>query len=118
MSQPQQSQKPKKYKPTPEELAKVARLKGEVEAKYVSPEWRMLAEFGYYYGWEAVMSVMTNEIDIDTFNNLLAGARKVWAGQIVDMGQMTFTAHAAAQSKNPQRVMNDGLKQFYNESKA
>lgn len=102
---------------TEEQLEKVARRKAQEEASKVSPEWRLLAEFGYYFGWEGIQAVRNNEIDLETFNNLLGGARKAWASQVVDLATMTYTSVGATNVKKPLEFMRKGLKQFYNEIK-
>lgn len=102
---------------TEEQLAKIAKRKRQDEASKVSPEWRLLSEFGTYYGFSGVTAVMENEIDTYTFNNLLSGARKVWADKVLDMSTATFAGVAATKSKNPQSVMNKNLAKFYKEVK-
>lgn len=47
-----------------------------------------LAEFGYYYGWQAIQDVRENKISIDEMNVLLEGARKVWYSKLVEQGGM------------------------------
>lgn len=102
---------------SPQDLEKIARRREQDESTKVDPEWRLLAEFGDYYGWSAIQAVRNNEIDIDTFNGLLAGGRKVWAGKILDLSTMVFGAVAAANSKKPQTVLTKVLKNFYKEVK-
>ena len=111
------SQKPQPVKFTPEELARIEARKKRDQASKIDPEWQLLAEFGYYYGWQAIQDVRNNVIDIETFNNLLKGARKVWAQKMIDESVVTFTSVAATNSKKPQDVMNKGLKSFYKEVK-
>lgn len=102
---------------TPEQLEKVASRKRQDEVSKVSPEWRLLSEFGYYYGWEGVEAVMNNDIETGTFNNLLAGARKVWASKLLDMSTVMYTSLVASKSKKPQNVMSKGLSVFQKEVK-
>lgn len=111
------SKTPQKLKFSPDELAKIQARKDREEAESISPEWRLLSEFGYYYGWQAIRDVMDNEIDIQTFNQLLKGARKIWASKMIDQSVVNFTAHAASQSKKPGDVMKKGMKEFYKEAK-
>lgn len=108
---------PQKLSFTPEELARVEARKKREESETISPEWRLLAEFGHYFGWQAIRDVMNNEIDIQTFNQLLKGARKVWASKMIDQSVVNFTAYAASQSKKPNDVMKKGMKEFYKEAK-
>lgn len=113
MTKPQ----PKYLELTPEQLEKIAKRKRQDEVAKVTPEWRLLAEFGYYYGWQAVRDVRNNDIDIDSFNNLIAGARKVWAGQLLDLSTMFYTSMGATKSKKPQSFINRGLASFIKEVK-
>lgn len=108
---------PKRLELTPEQLEKVALRKAEDEASVVPTEWRLLAEFGMHYGWEAIRDVQNNEIDINTFNYLLAGARKVWAGKMLDLSTVIYTDLVASNSKKPQAAINKGLKEIMKEAK-
>lgn len=111
----------KRLELTPDELAKVLQRKRSVEASKVkvSPEDLFVAEFGYYFGWEAMVSLANNEITFDDANVLLAGARKVWNAKLVDMASIMFTASAAAQSgKKAKQVMQKGLDEFMKQAKA
>lgn len=107
--------KPKSLELTQAELDKVAERRKRDETTKISPEWRLLAEFGIYYGWEAIKAVRNNEISTDEFNSLLSGGRKVWAGRMIDLSTVTFTSLVASKSKKPQSVMNKGLKEFIRE---
>lgn len=102
---------------TQDELDKVAERKQKAEATKITPEWRLLAEFGYYYGYEGIKAVRENEIEIEAFNDLLAGARKVWAGKVLDLSTSIYTAVAATKSKKPNNVFNSGLERFIKEAR-
>lgn len=58
----------------------------------ISPEIYATAEFGYYYGWDAIQAVRNNEITLDEMNTLLEGARKVWYSKLVEQGGITTVA--------------------------
>lgn len=116
--QPQQAQ-PKRLELTPQELERVLRRKRQSEPIKVSPEELMVAEFGYYFGWEAMVAILNNEISLEDAGVLLAGARKVWSAKVVDLASVIYTASAASQSgKKAKSVMNKGLKEFIKQAKA
>lgn len=104
---------PKYLELSKEDLERVQRRRQAETAIEVPVEWRLLAEFGYYYGWGAVNAVRNNEIDIEEFNNLLSGARKVHSSKMIDLATVNYTSLVASKSKKPQNVMNGGLKHFY-----
>lgn len=78
----------------------------------VPPEFYMAAEFGYYFGWEAVMALrrgftvqpVTGEKELLSWAEaqlLLEGARKVWYSKIVDhaeAGVIANTFNASSKS--------------------
>jgi hypothetical protein len=97
------------------DLEKVQKRKHLDEIGKVPIEWRLLSEFGIFYGWGAVQAVRNNEIDSAEFNYLLSGGRKVWAARMIDNATVHFTALAASKSKKPRDVMNKGLKHFNKE---
>lgn len=104
---------------SPDELARIAKRKRQDEKIKVSPEELFIAEFGYYYGWSAMLAIMNNRITMDDANILLTGARKVWNSHMIDMASITYTASAAARSgKKAKQVMSKGLKDFMKQAKA
>lgn len=114
------SQKPKRIEFTEQELEQIKARKKRDELKNVavSPEEVFVAEMGFYYGWDAVKSILNNEIGMEDANILLHGARKVWYRQIIDIASANFTVQAAAQSgKKAQSVMSKGLSDFIKQSK-
>lgn len=74
----------------------------------VSPEIYMLSEFGYYYGWQAVMAVRDNEITFDEMNVLLEGARKVWYSKLIETGGV----NTIAGSFKTKGSYNDAMKPY------
>ena len=54
---------------------RVARQK-ERKAHRISPEIHMIAELGYFLGYEAIRDVRENKIDLDEVYALLEGCRK------------------------------------------
>lgn len=53
-----------------------------------------LAEFGYYYGWQAIQDVRMNIISMDEMNVLLEGARKVWYSKLVETGGLQVVSNS------------------------
>lgn len=82
MSQP----KPKYLELTEEEQAKVARARNRAEAAKVviSQEHMVLAELGFYFGWEAVRDVIDDVITIEAAVKLLEGAREIYKTRVYD----------------------------------
>lgn len=82
---------------TPEDLAKV---KAREQRQYddistsVSLEWMMLAELGFYFGWEAVKALENDEMTIDKANMLIQGARKVHSGHVYDSAVAALASNA------------------------
>lgn len=108
----------KRLELTPEELERVLKRKRQDEKTRVSPEELFIAEFGYYYGWDAMLAILSNDISMQDANVLINGARKVWNRQMIDMASIMFTSGTAARSgKKSTQVMNKGLKEFYKRAK-
>lgn len=97
-------------------LEKINAAREQKEASKIEREWRLLAELGMYYGWQAVRDVRQNEVDIDTFNMMIKAGRKVEAQKTLDYAHATFGAVAATKSKNPSSALKKVLKHFYKEA--
>jgi len=98
---------------TPEQLAKVNKLKGmdsstDVE---VSPEMYFLAEFGKFFGWEGIVAIETGVIPISKAIDLVAASKKVWYSYLYEESLANFYANKDAKS------FNKGMKTFINKSK-
>lgn len=91
----------------------------KAEENKITNEIYLLAEFGYYYGWQAVLSVRNNEISIHEMYALLEGARKVWYKKLLEQGQMTTTACIVPHTKKGDRnkAFNEGMKSFIEKGK-
>lgn len=85
---------------TAEELEKVRAVKADQETKPLSaiyiPSERLLAEFGMYFGWEALLSAQSGMISAGTFGGLIAGARSVRIQERLEQMEDTRMAVAAA----------------------
>jgi hypothetical protein len=97
---------------TPEQLAKIQRLKGDDTATAeVSPEMYFIAEFGYYFGWGAIVALETGVIGINRAIDLMEAAQKVWYSHVHDQALATFYATKDA------KTFNQGIKTFVKKSK-
>lgn len=56
---------------------KITEIKRARSKKKVEPEWLLLAEFGLYFGWQAVQDVRQDKISFDEMNKLLAATRSI-----------------------------------------
>lgn len=103
---------PKVLQLTPEQAQKIARAKLRRVKTILDPEWFFVAEFGHYFGWDGVQSILDDEIDLETANLLLTGARKVRYQHLVDDAVATQVAIASANSKKPKQTFNKGMSEF------
>lgn len=89
----------------------------------VSPEIYLVAEFGYYFGWDAMLAIRrgytvvpgTNEKEIFTLDEALVfleGARKVWYSKLVEQSHGNLVANSSVYSKNPGQSFNNGVQPF------
>lgn len=86
----------------------------------ISPEIYLVAEMGYYFGWEAVMTVRRGyTIDPETGNKimftleeaqvLLEGARKVWYAKLAEQTHSGMISNSFSSSSNS---FNSAIKPF------
>jgi hypothetical protein len=80
----------------------------------VSPEVYLIAEFGYFYGWDAIQAIRKNEIALDEVEVLLEGARKVWWAKLVDTGGV-YSVAGSYKSQNPS--YESAMKQYVDRAK-
>ncbi len=78
----------------------------------VSPEIYLLAEFGYYLGYEAVRDVRENKISFEEMFALLEGCRKVWYSRLIETSQGSMVAHGASMSKDPIEAFKKGMEPY------
>lgn len=111
--------KPAPLQLTPQQLAKVAASKARHEGSSlkIDGEDMFVAEFGYYYGWNGVMAILNNHISYKDAVTLLVGARKVWAGKVIDSAVATAVGEAMSKSKNPGETLRKGMKSYLKEAK-
>lgn len=92
----------------------------------VSPEMFVIAELGYYFGWEAVVAIKRGfittyndkmELKKSTFTleealALIEGAKKVWYSKVIDTAHGSFIAHRSARETEQGKEFNNGMKPF------
>ncbi|WP_455677848.1 hypothetical protein [Sharpea azabuensis] len=83
----------------------------------ISTEVYLLAEFGYYFGWEAIQAVRHDDITIEEMFSLLEGARKVWYQKLVENARAMTISVASPLSKNGTKTFKEGMKPFVDRSK-
>jgi hypothetical protein len=87
----------------------------------ISPEIFDVCEFGYYFGWEAVMAVRrgytvapgTNEKELlskEEVQILLEGARKVWYTKLLETASTNMASTTSAFSNTPRESLEAQLK--------
>jgi len=89
----------------------------EIKYHNVSPEIYVVAEFGYYFGYDGIRAIKNNEITLDEVYILLAAARKVWYSKVVDTSHGAVVANVAAKSKSPSNTFSKGMSTFVNKMK-
>jgi len=92
-----------------EERAK-KRLQSQLEA-----EWVAIAEFGLYFGWEAIMAVLSDEISIELMETLLTSARKIDTKHDYKNAESAFLAFISANQKNPAESFKQNTKAYLKE---
>ena len=86
----------------------------------ISPEMFELAEFGYYFGWDALMAVrrgftiepVTGKhelLSMEEIQVILEAVRKVWYTKLIESAGVNMTSTGAAFSKTPSQTLENGL---------
>lgn len=77
-----------------EEIKKV--VNGRKKSK-VEPEWLLIAEFGLYFGWQAVLDVRNDVISFGEMNKMLAATRSIKAteryNRVIDAYAASIALH-------------------------
>jgi hypothetical protein len=110
--------KPKVLEITPEDLAKVYRARNRSEKSKVNSSWLLMAEFGYYFGWQGIQSIRNNEITLDEAEMLIIGARKIWRGQVYDHSSAVLIGSSSASSKKPGQTFKKLTRELIKYTKA
>lgn len=94
--------KPKPLPLTPEQEARARAKAAQREAKpKLTEENLLVAEFGLFYGFEAVQAVLNDEIGLDEVLWLVESARAVDSRNQYNFSAAVFTAVASANDKHP-----------------
>lgn len=93
--------------------------KEDSEGVKVNPQIYLVAEFGYYYGWQGIKAVRENDITFDEMFALLEGARKVWYKKITEQNHIITTAIASALAKKGegQKIYREGMSKIIQRGK-
>ena len=83
----------------------------------ITPEIYLLAEFGYYLGYDAIRDVRENRISIEEMYAILEGCRKVWYSKLVETTQGTSIAVGTAFSKNAKQDFVKAMKPYSERAK-
>lgn len=86
------------------------------KTKELEPEWVMLAEFGLFFGWQAVMDVRNDSISFGEMNKLLTAARRIKAIERYNTVFDTYSATNAIHDKGKSfKQTLKGIKETFNE---
>lgn len=99
---------------TPEQLAKLKAMRKASSNAGASAFYRdnemLLAEFGRYYGWQAVRDVLSDRVSYETFIALLNAGRALRLRERIESTQDTAAAIGATFSKKPEQALRKYLK--------
>lgn len=99
---------------TPEQLAKLKAMRKASSAARASAFYRdnemLLAEFGKYYGWQAVRDALLDRVAYETFIAMLNAARALRLRERIEYTQDTAAAIGAVLSKKPEQALRKYLK--------
>lgn len=93
--------------------------KEDSEGVKVNPQIYLVAEFGYYYGWQGIQAVREDKLSFDEMFALLEGARKVWYKKITEQNHIITTAIASALAKKGegQKIYREGMRNIIQRGK-
>lgn len=102
-------------KPSLEELLErdkeaIEQLQKAREGGKVEPEWVLLAEFGLYFGWQAVKDVREDRLSFEELNKMLSAARKIKAMNRYNEVMDIYLAYAAVHDKKGAAALKETLK--------
>ena len=97
-----------------ETLAKIRRLKGEAAgvSDAFTPSEMLLAEFGHFYGWDAVKDALEGRVTWRTFQALLEAGRAIKKRERAELVADIFDAVACSRVKNGDKKVNEKLRQI------
>lgn len=95
--------------------------KRDEEKNRISNEMYIVAEFGYYFGWDAVQAIRNNEITLEEVFALTEGARKVWYSKLVETGNVmrvaTDSSNPLAKKAQKQKAFRSGMEPYMERAK-
>lgn len=100
---------------TPEQLAKLKAIKaksGAGASAFYRDNEMLLAEFGRYYGWQAVRDVLADRVAYETFIAMLNAGRALRLRERIEYTQDTAAAIGATLGKKPEQALRKYLKQL------
>lgn len=98
---------------TPEQLAKLKAIKaksGAGASAFYRDNELLLAEFGKYYGWQAVCDVLADRVTYETFIALLNAGRTMRLRERIESTQDMAAAIGATFGKKPEQALRKYLK--------
>ena len=98
---------------TPEQLAKLKAIKaksGAGASAFYRDNEMLLAEFGRYYGWQAVRDVLSDRVTYETFVALLNAGRALRLRERIESTQDMAAAIGATFGKKPEQALRKYLK--------
>ena len=99
---------------TPEQLAKLKAMRKASSNAGASAFYRdnemLLAEFGRYYGWQAVRDVLSDRVAYETFVALLNAGRALRIRERIESTQDMAAAIGATFGKKPEQALRKYLK--------
>jgi hypothetical protein len=98
---------------TPAQLEKIAKAKDKPVDEY----WYVIAKFGIYFGWDAVMAILNDDIELELVETLVIAGDKIHAAEVVDSSIASQAAFASVNSKNPKRTWNKVMKEYVKRAK-
>jgi hypothetical protein len=95
----------------------------------ISPEMYLVAEAGYYFGWEAIVAIKRGYIEytgkdgtakqsiltLEEVSTLVDAARKVWYTKVLDQSLGNMNANISANTKTPMEAYKQTMKPFMDE---
>jgi hypothetical protein len=96
----------------------------------ISPEMYLVAEAGYYFGWEAIVAIKRGYIEytdkngttkqslltLEEVSSLVDAARKVWYTKVLDQSLGNMNANISAKTKTPKEAYIQTMKPFIDEA--
>lgn len=95
----------------------------------ISPEMYLVAEAGYYFGWEAIVAIKRGYIEyvdkdgitkqslltLEEVSSLVDAARKVWYTKVLDQSLGNMNATISAHTSTPVKAYKQTMKPFMDE---